>query len=146
MATKITTDEYFGGCPECGKCDGFLNLGRDHWAICSEHRTRWCFGSNLLSSWRNETEEDWQRNREKLADYQKVEPLDPEITYCPRCGSQSIGGSITLPPHSPLCQDADGNRTKLSKRTVKIALEILDRQGFYITQNPELDPSEEIPF
>lgn len=80
MGTKITTDEYFGGCPECGKCDGFLNLGRDHWAICSEHRTRWCFGSNLLSSWRNETEEDWQRNKDKLADYQKVEPIHPEPT------------------------------------------------------------------
>jgi len=33
-------------------------------------------GENLLSSWRDETEEDWSRNRLTLAQFGVVEPLD----------------------------------------------------------------------
>ena len=51
--TEITTDEYFGGCPECGKNDGYLNVGKDHVFICDEHKTAWCAGANLFSSWQD---------------------------------------------------------------------------------------------
>ena len=37
MTSTITTDEYFGGCPECGHTDGFLNTQSSHWFI----RDRW---------------------------------------------------------------------------------------------------------
>lgn len=67
-------DSDFGGCPECGGDDGYLNVGRDHWMFCETHRTRWLFGSNLFSSWRHETEEEWEANRRKLAEFRVVEP------------------------------------------------------------------------
>ena len=77
---RITTDEYFGGCPKCGKCDGFLNVDRNHWAVCDTHKTTWCIGSNLFSSWHDETEADWQRNEKLLASYSIVKPVYPEPT------------------------------------------------------------------
>ncbi len=72
---NVTTDAYFGGCPVCGETTGNLNVGRDHWFICDKHRTKWCIGSNLFSSWRDETEAEWQRNAEKLAGYRAVNPI-----------------------------------------------------------------------
>lgn len=66
--------DYFGGCPECGGDNGYFNIGRDHYVHCQAHKTVWCIGSNLFSSWREETESDWQNNREKFADYTPVEP------------------------------------------------------------------------
>lgn len=68
----VETEEYFGGCPECGRTDGFLNVGRSHWFICKQHKTKWCVGSNLFSSWRYESEVDWERNRARLASYRKI--------------------------------------------------------------------------
>ena len=67
--------DYFGGCRACGKNDGFLNVGRDHWFVCHEHKQTWCVGSNLFSGWRDQTEADWARNRETLKSYSVVEPL-----------------------------------------------------------------------
>ena len=78
--SKITTDEYFGGCPECGNSDGYLNVGRNHWMTCDEHRTTWPIGANLFSSWHDETEADWQRNEAKLKTYRVVDPIYPEPT------------------------------------------------------------------
>jgi hypothetical protein len=75
-------EDYFGGCPECGKWDRLLNVGRDHWPVCFEHKNRWCVGSNLFSSWREETETDWERNKRLLLDCVSVEPLpctDPTV-------------------------------------------------------------------
>ncbi|MCP5306097.1 MAG: hypothetical protein H6953_11710 [Chromatiaceae bacterium] len=74
---KPATTEYFGGCPRCGKTDGYLSIGRDHYFVCDAHRTYWYAGSNLFSSWRKETEADWQRNRNELAGYRQVEPVMP---------------------------------------------------------------------
>lgn len=74
-------DNYFGGCPECGGNDGYLNVGRNHWYICHEHKTRWLLGSNLFSSWQEQSEEDWKRNAELISDYKNVEPIfDEEAT------------------------------------------------------------------
>jgi hypothetical protein len=70
-------EDYFGGCPECGKCDRILNVGRDHWSVCFEHKNKWHVGSNLFSSWREETETDWERNERLLLDCVTVEPLPP---------------------------------------------------------------------
>jgi hypothetical protein len=68
-----TTNDYFGECPECKRTDGFLNIGRVHWFVCNEHKTKWCVGENLFSNWINEEEERWEKNRLLLLDYRKVE-------------------------------------------------------------------------
>lgn len=67
--------EYWGACPDCGKTGGCLNVDRDHWFVCHEHKTRWCVGSNLFSGWREETEAQWRRNARELAGYREVNPV-----------------------------------------------------------------------
>jgi hypothetical protein len=71
----IVVDDDFGGCPMCGKTDGYRDVGRDHWFVCHEHKKRWSPGSNLFSSWRDETEADWTANAALLNGYDEVEPL-----------------------------------------------------------------------
>ena len=68
------SDPCFGLCPVCHETDGFLNIGRDHWFCCHAHRTRWHAGSNLFSGWKDETEETWRVNAERIGDYADVEP------------------------------------------------------------------------
>ena len=67
--------EAFGGCPDCGGNDGFLNLGSDHWFICAVHRTKWCVGSNWFRCWRWETKADWQRNFNELQGFREITPV-----------------------------------------------------------------------
>ena len=71
----IVVDDYFGGCPECGKNDGHLNIYRDHYFVCHAHKKRWSPGSNLFSSWKDETEAEWSVNATLLDGYDEVEPL-----------------------------------------------------------------------
>jgi hypothetical protein len=70
------TGEHFGSCPVCGTSGCYLNLGRTHVFYCEEHKIGWIVGSNLFSSWREETEEDWQRNLAKLDDFEKIDCSD----------------------------------------------------------------------
>jgi len=42
-------DNYFGGCPECGGTHGYLNVNRNHWFVCDDHKTAWFIGSNIFS-------------------------------------------------------------------------------------------------
>jgi hypothetical protein len=71
----IVVDNYFGGCPECGKNGGFLNIGGDHWFVCHAHKKRWSPGSNLFSCWKEESEAAWAANAALLKGYEKTEPL-----------------------------------------------------------------------
>jgi hypothetical protein len=73
----IKVDDYFGGCPQCGRSDGYTNVGKSHWFFCREHKAKWCIGSNLFSSWQDETEEEQRRAyvRIGLGDFTEVEPL-----------------------------------------------------------------------
>jgi hypothetical protein len=59
--TDQEVDDYFGVCPVCKKHDGFINVGRSHWFFCKEHKIKWCAGSNIFSSWKEETEEEQLR-------------------------------------------------------------------------------------
>lgn len=70
-------DEH-GVCPVCLRQDGFVNIGRDHWFYCERHRVTWCAGSNLFSSWREQTETDWRSNAAMLAGYRVVTPAGHE--------------------------------------------------------------------
>jgi len=60
-STNDNADDRFGICPHCGKTDGYVNVGRGHWFFCIEHRVKWYAGSNLFSSWHDETEEEQRR-------------------------------------------------------------------------------------
>ncbi len=71
----IQPDPYLGGCPQCRRNDGLLNVGRYHWATCRRHKTRWLIGSNLFSGWRHEDEAVWLRNRYRLDECRVVEPV-----------------------------------------------------------------------
>jgi hypothetical protein len=73
--TKPHVTNYFGGCPICGRTDGCKSVGRDHWYVCDEHKTKWCVGSNLFSVWRELTEAEHQRNYYLLATYREVASL-----------------------------------------------------------------------
>ena len=72
---NVTTDEYFGGCPHCGKNDELMNVGREHWFVCNRHKTKWRIGSNLFSGWKDEDEAVWTRNEYRLERFMEVEPI-----------------------------------------------------------------------
>ena len=64
-----------GVCPVCGGNDGFKNVGSQHWFYCKEHKTTWCTYSDLFSSWKDESEEDWEKNMEFFSDFTTVDPV-----------------------------------------------------------------------
>jgi hypothetical protein len=70
-------EDYSGLCPVCRKNDGYLNIGRDHWFFCKEHKTKWCIGSNLFSAWREQTEDDQRKIFDDLnfGSFEIVEPV-----------------------------------------------------------------------
>ena len=68
----VTEDNYFGVCPACGRTDGCLNIGRVHWFVCHQHKKKWSVGSNLFSSWRDQTEADWEANFHRIKDYEDI--------------------------------------------------------------------------
>lgn len=74
----ITTEEYFGGCPACGKNNGYLNIGRSHWFVCDDHRVLWCAGANLFSSWQDATQAEQEANYKRIESYVEVKPIYPD--------------------------------------------------------------------
>ncbi len=68
-------DDTFGLCPVCHRTDGVLNVGRIHWFFCDAHRSRWCYGENIFSDWRDETEAVWLSNSAKLGQFREVKPF-----------------------------------------------------------------------
>ena len=52
--------------------------GPDQWIICHTHHTKSYVESNLFSSWRDQTEEDWERNRATLEGYPDVKCEHPK--------------------------------------------------------------------
>lgn len=75
LETKATTVEYFGGCSHCGKAAEYTNVRSDHWFFFHDHKTKWRIGSNLFSSWCDEIEKDWTRNRYRLTGYMAVDRI-----------------------------------------------------------------------
>lgn len=58
-----------GLCPICSNDPDILNVGREHYAVCHEHKVFWHVGSNLYSGWRDESAEIWDTNKRLLATY-----------------------------------------------------------------------------
>jgi hypothetical protein len=75
---EVKEDCYFGACPVCGKTDGYLNVGGNHWFVCDTDFTKWCIGWNLFSDWREEPERVHQENAATLAGYIEVRPVYPD--------------------------------------------------------------------
>jgi hypothetical protein len=73
----MSADTYFGACPVCGRTDGYMNVGGNHWFVCDEHKTAWPIGYNLFSSWEDETPEIWAENERRLACFSVVQPIYP---------------------------------------------------------------------
>lgn len=67
--------DFFGVCPVCGQSGESLSIGRKNWFICHRHGLCWCIGENILSDWRDESEEQWRANYELLLRCREVEPL-----------------------------------------------------------------------
>ena len=91
------TTDYFGVCPTCHKNDGCLNIGRTHVFVCHEHRVRWSVGSNLFSSWKDETQADWDANAKRICGYQEVKPYrDP--AWNASTGAEAVAvGPVEIP-------------------------------------------------
>jgi hypothetical protein len=79
LPTAATPGDRFGGCPTCGMTNGFVNDSADHWFVCDRHKTKWYVGSNLFSSWRNDTVEDRFRARDLLGSYRQVKAVHNEL-------------------------------------------------------------------
>ena len=71
--TATDTESYFGGCPECGGNDGYLNIGSSHWFYCDRHRVKWWVGADLFSGWRDEAKAKWGENARFLSAFREVE-------------------------------------------------------------------------
>ena len=69
-------DDYFGLCPVCLHTDGYINIGKDHWFFCKEHKAKWRAGSNLFSAWRDETEDSQRKIFDEL-DFGSFETVEP---------------------------------------------------------------------
>lgn len=88
---KVTTTEYFGGCPTCGKSSGYVNIRSSHYGTCDEHRVYWPIGAGLFSSWLDEDEAEWQRNRDLLASYEEVKAVAAEnVPDCTCSGPDDV--------------------------------------------------------
>ncbi len=70
----ILHTRHCGACPDCGKSDGYVNLGVEHWFICREHKTKWLAGTNLFDGWMNQTVAQTQSAEILLRNYVDVRP------------------------------------------------------------------------
>jgi hypothetical protein len=52
----------------------YMNVGRHHFAVCHPCRKKRYLGSNLFSCWKDETEEEWEKNARLLETFTDVNP------------------------------------------------------------------------
>ena len=52
-----------------------MNVWRSHWFVCDTHKTKWCAGANIFSSWMEGSQQDWECNAKSLGNYEEVDPL-----------------------------------------------------------------------
>ncbi len=72
---EIQYSKHCGVCPICNKTDGFVNLGKEHWFICRDHKTKWFVGVNLFEGWENQTVAQAQSIEMLLNGYKEVVPF-----------------------------------------------------------------------
>ena len=64
-----------GVCSKCGKTDGFVNLGKEHWFICRDHKSKWLAGINMYEGWKNQTVAQTESIELMLSSYKEIVPL-----------------------------------------------------------------------
>ena len=72
---EIQSNTHFGSCPLCGNSDGYVNLGKEHWFICRDHKFKWFAGVNMFEGWENQTVAQAECIENMLRAYQEVVPL-----------------------------------------------------------------------
>jgi hypothetical protein len=72
---EIEYSVHCGLCPSCGKTDGFVNLGKEHWFICRDHKSKWFGGVNLFEGWENQTVAQAESIELMLNSYKEVVPI-----------------------------------------------------------------------
>jgi hypothetical protein len=72
---QFNTQNHFGDCPKCRKNDGHINVGRDHWFVCRQHRVKWKAGHDIFPDWQQENLQVWRRNEKLLDFFMEVEPM-----------------------------------------------------------------------
>jgi hypothetical protein len=79
MIAKKQADGYFGLCPHCRNTDGYINISKNRWFICAEHKMMWFVGINLFSSWKDQTGDEQRRIYSEfgIGDFVEVEPYIP---------------------------------------------------------------------
>ena len=65
-------EHYFGHCPVPGHENHCLNIRRSHWKVCDRCKIKWLIGENLFSSWREEGQDIWETNAERISNYEEV--------------------------------------------------------------------------
>ncbi|MEQ8427442.1 MAG: hypothetical protein RLT87_13205 [Gammaproteobacteria bacterium] len=70
----VKYSSHCGACPECGKTDGYYNVGKEHWFICRDHKTKWLGGYNLFDNWMDQTVAQTETINELLYGYKEVLP------------------------------------------------------------------------
>ena len=112
-------DKHFGVCSICGGSDGYLNVGRNHWFVCHEHKRKWFVGGNLFGSWRHEDEAKWERNERVLAEY-----ADLELKSARPTALLASGPRRSLPGRGePIIEEKLGwycGRTSPWRKTIKL--------------------------
>jgi hypothetical protein len=74
--TVLEGRSYFGLCPMCLEMSGYINIGSQHWFYCNQHGTKWYFGSNLFSTWKDQPEKEQKGIFDELdfGSYTEIEP------------------------------------------------------------------------
>ena len=70
---EFNDEHYFGHCSCPEHENHYLNIGRCHWMICNKCKIKWFIGENLFSSWREQNENIWRENEEKIRNYREVD-------------------------------------------------------------------------
>jgi hypothetical protein len=92
-------DDDFGLCPVCHRTDGCLNKNSDHVYFCQVHKKKWTIGSNLFSSWKEETAAEQQRKMDEIGfdDFEEVKP-----SFHPRRRQQAVEPvTMSAPANDP---------------------------------------------
>ncbi|MEM6461662.1 MAG: hypothetical protein AAF724_07090 [Pseudomonadota bacterium] len=73
--TEHLFEYMFGACPECGKSNGFLAIGPDHWGVCHRHGVKWSFVCDDLEGWKDQSDIERHQVSLLLAAYVEVQPV-----------------------------------------------------------------------
>lgn len=84
-------DEFTGGCPECGKTNGFLDVHGALYFYCHTHKVRWFRGENVFGCWSFNSPCEWGAKWKLMKEYVEVEPCFPRAdeTTQPKCEERS---------------------------------------------------------